>query len=100
MATSDNDFSSSLLGWRGLDYIVLSSEFGLSDQTDIDRTVFFDPLGRWIQEFGSDWPRGQGGRPRGRAGALPRAHPVSRSFPWFLYSSRLRKIARHVIISL
>ena len=53
------------LGWRGLAYIVPSSEFGPSDQTDIDRTVFLDPLGRWntIQEFDSDWPRGQGGRP-------------------------------------
>ena len=66
MTTSDNDFSSSLLqGWRGLGYIVLSSEFGPSDQTDIDRTVFLDLLGRWstIQEFGSDWPRNLGGRP-------------------------------------
>ena len=44
MATSDNDFSSLPLGWRGLDYIVLSSEFGPSDQTDIDRTVFLDPF--------------------------------------------------------
>jgi hypothetical protein len=70
MATSDNDFSSLPLGWRGLDYIVLSSEFGPSDQTDIDRMVFLDPLGRWstIQEFGSDWPRGQGERPRGEGG--------------------------------
>ena len=60
MATSDNDFSSLPLGWRGLDYIVLSSEFGPSDQTEIDRMVFLDPLGRWstIQEIDSDWPRG------------------------------------------
>ena len=87
MVTSDNDFSSLPLGWRGLDYIVPSSEFGLSDQTDIDRTVFLDPLGRWsiIREVGHDWPR---------------TRPVARSFPWLLDSSRLRKIARHVIISL
>ena len=65
MASPDNDFFSSLpQGWRGLGYIVLSSEFGPSDQTDIDHTVFLDPLGRWrtIQEFGLDWPRDQGRR--------------------------------------
>ena len=73
MATSNNDFSSLPLGWRGLDYIVLSSEFGPSDQTDIDRTVFLDPLGQWsiIREVGWDWTQHLGGRPRGRAGALP-----------------------------
>ena len=56
MATSDNDFSSLPLGWKGLDYIVLSSEFGPSDQTDIDRMVFLDPLGRWsiIREVDRD----------------------------------------------
>ena len=77
MATSDNDFSSLPLGWRGLDYIVFSSEFGPSDQIDIDRTVFLDPFGRWstIQEFGSDWPQGQGGRPRGE-GRRPALEPV------------------------
>jgi len=88
MATSDNDFSSPL-GWRGLDYIVLSSEFRPSDQTDIDHTVFLDPLGRWstIQEFGSDWPRGQDGRPRGEGGRptaeLVRSPVRSRGF-WTL----------------
>ena len=77
MATSDNDFSSLPLGCRGLDYIVLSSEFGPSDQTDIDRTVLLDPLGRWstIQDFGSDWPRSQGGHPRGEGGR-PAPKPV------------------------
>ena len=51
-------------------YIVLSREFGPSDQTDIDRTVFLDPLGRWsmIQEFGTDWTRDLGGRPSGEGG--------------------------------
>ena len=89
MATSDNYFSSLPLGWRGLDYIVLSSEFGPSDQTDIDRMVFLDPLGWWrmIQEIGSDWPRGQGGRPRwegGRPAPEPVRSPVrSRGF-WTL----------------
>ena len=73
MATSDNDFSSSLLfpqGWRGLDYIVLSSEFGPSDQTDIDHTVFLDPLGRWrvIRKTGPYWTPTQGRRPRGEGG--------------------------------
>jgi len=75
MATSDNDFFSSLpQGWRGLGYIVLSSEFGPSDQTDIDRTVFLDPLGRWslVPEKSSDWSPTQGGRPRG-VGGRPRS---------------------------
>ena len=96
MATSDNDFSSLPLGWRGLDYIVLSSEFGSSDQTDIDRMVFLNPLGRWsiIREVDCDWPRGHGRRPAPE----PVRSPV-RS-PWLLDSSTLRKIARHVIISL
>jgi len=64
---------SSPLGARGSAYIVLPSEYGPSDQTDINRMVFLDPLGRWsmIREVGCDWPRGQGGRPRRRAGALP-----------------------------
>jgi len=78
MATSDNDFFSSLpQGWRGLGYIVLSSEFRPSDQTNNDHTVFLDPLGWWstIQEFGSDWPRDQGGRPRGEGGR-PAPEPV------------------------
>ena len=88
MATSDNDFSSLSLGWRSLDYIVLSSEFGPSDQTDTDRMVFLDPLGRWsiIQEFGSDWTPGHGGHPRGRAGALP---PSPSGLPFVLVASRL-----------
>ena len=61
------------LWWRGLTYIVLSSEFGPSDQTDIDRTVFLDPLGRWsiIREVEPDWPRDQGGRPRREGRRLP-----------------------------
>jgi len=77
MATSDNDFSSLPLGWRGFDYIVHSSEFVPSDQTDIDRTVFLDPLGWWsiIREMGPDWTPGQGGRPRGEGGR-PAPEPV------------------------
>jgi len=69
MASSDNDFSSPL-GWRGLAYIAHSDEFGPSDQTDINRTVFLDPLGRWsiIREVGSDWSSDQGGCPRGEGG--------------------------------
>jgi len=59
-------------GARGPAYIALSNERGLSNQTDLNRTVFLNPLGRWsiIREAGADWPPGQGGRPRGRAGAL------------------------------
>ena len=44
-------------GARGSAYIVPSSEPGPSDQTDIDRMIFFDPLGRWsiIRETEPDW---------------------------------------------
>ena len=34
-------------GARGPAYIVPSSERGPSDQTDINRTVFLNPLGWW-----------------------------------------------------
>ena len=49
---------------RGLAYIVFSGESGKSDQTDINRTVFLDPLGQWssIREFGRDWAELHGGR--------------------------------------
>ena len=60
-------------GARGPAYIALPNERGPSDQTDLNHMVFLNPLGRWsiIREAGPDWPRQQGGRPRGRAGALP-----------------------------
>ena len=47
-------------GARGSAYIVLPSEYGSSDQTDIDRMVFLDSLGRWsmIREIEADWSRG------------------------------------------
>ena len=50
---------------RGSGYIVFSDESGPSDQTDIDRVVFLDPLGRWsvVPELDSVWSRGEGGRP-------------------------------------
>jgi len=93
MATSDNDFSSLPLGWRGHDYIVLSSEFGPSDQTDIDHTVFLDPLGRWsiIREVGQDWTQHLGGRTRGEAGHLaprPDRLPVRFRGFWSLLDGR------------
>ena len=58
------------LGDRGSTYIVLPNEYGLLDQTDINRTVFLNPLGRWsmIREVERDWPSGQGGRLRGEGG--------------------------------
>ena len=34
-------------GARGSGYIVFSDESGPSDQTDIDRVVFLEVLGRW-----------------------------------------------------
>jgi len=53
-------------GARGAAYIVRSSESGPSDQTDIDRTVFLDPLGRWsiIREVDRDWWKKEGARPK------------------------------------
>ena len=59
-------------GARGPTYIALPNERGPLDQTDLNRMVFLNPLGRWsiIREAGPDWPSHLGGRPRGRAGAL------------------------------
>ena len=64
-------------GVWGLDYIVRSGESGPLDQTDIDRVVFLNPLGRWniIPEVDSDWGSGQGGR-LGRLGGRPVPGPV------------------------
>jgi len=70
-------------GARGSAYIVLPNEYGPLDQTDINRTVFLDPLGRWsmIREVERDWPSGQGRRPRGEGGrpAPGSARPPVRS---------------------
>ena len=50
---------------RGPAYIVPPNEYGPSDQTDLNRKVFLNPLGRWsmIREVEPDWLLGQGGRP-------------------------------------
>ena len=60
----------SSLGARGAAYIALPNERGLSDQTDLNRMVFFNPLGRWsiIRETEPDWLPEQGGCPRGEGG--------------------------------
>jgi len=44
-------------GARGAAYIASPNECGPSDQTDLNRMVFLDPLGRWsiIREAGPDW---------------------------------------------
>ena len=66
-------------GARGPAYIALPNEHGPSDQTDLNRTIFLNPLGRWsiICEARADWPPGQGERPAPR----PARPPVrSRSF--------------------
>jgi len=57
-------------GARWSAYIVPPNECGPSDQTDINRTVFLNSLGRWsmIREVEADWPSGQGERPRGEGG--------------------------------
>ena len=78
---------------RGPAYIVPSSESRPSDQTDINRTVFLDPLGRWsmIREVERDWPKHQSGSPRGEGGRPvpePARLPVhSRAF-WSLLDDR------------
>ena len=88
MPTSNNDFSFLPLGWRGLAYIVPSSEFGPSDQTDIDRTVFLDTLGsgarsRRLVVIG---PEARAGAQGGRAGTLP---PSPSGLPFVPVASRL-----------
>jgi len=78
---------------RGSAYIVLPNEYGSSDQTDINRTVFLDPLGWWsiIREVERDWPPEVGGRPRGEGGrpALGPDRPPIRSHGfWSLLDDR------------
>jgi len=80
---------SSPLGARGSTYIVPPNEYGPSDQTDLNHTVFLNPLGRWsmIREVEHDWLSGQGGRLRGEGGrpapGLVRSPARSRGF-WTL----------------
>ena len=56
--------------------IVLLNEYEPSDQTNLNRTVFLNPLGRWsmIREAEPDWLSRQGGHP-----ALGPARPPARS---------------------
>ena len=90
------------LGARGPAYIALPNERGPSDQTDLNRTVFFNHLGRWsiIREAELDWLPEQGERPRGEGGRPvlgPAWPPIrSRGF-WTLLDDR--KLA-HTLISL
>jgi len=52
-------------GARGPAYIAPPNEYGPLGQTDLNRTVFLNPLGQWsmIREAEPDWLSGQGGRP-------------------------------------
>jgi len=74
---------SSPLGARGSAYIVPPNEYGSSEQTNLNRMVFLNPLGRWsmICEAEPDWLSGQGGLPRGEGGrpALGSARSPGRS---------------------
>ena len=84
-------------GARGPAYIVPSSESGPSDQTDINRIVFLDPLGQWsmIREVESDWPKHQGGRPRGEGGRPvpePARLPVRSRGLWSLLDDRKLRV--------
>jgi len=89
-------------GSRGPAYIALQNERRPSDETDLNRTVFLNPFGRWIIicEAEPDWLPEDGGRPRGEGGGPvpgPARPPVrSRGF-WTLLDER--KLA-HTLISL
>jgi len=89
-------------GARGPAYIALPNERGPSDETDLNCTVFHNPLGRWsiIIEAVPDWPRQQGGRPRGegeRPAPGPARPPVRSCGFWSLLDDR--KLP-HTLISL
>ena len=51
-------------------YIAPPNEYGPSDQSDLNRMVFLNPLGRWsiIHETEPDGLRALGGRSRGKGG--------------------------------
>ena len=82
-------------GTRGPAYIAPPNERGPSDQTDHNRMVFLNPLGRWsiIREAEPDWSPEEGGRPV-PGPARPPIH--SRGF-WTLLDDR--KLA-YMVISL
>jgi len=64
-------------GARGPAYIAPPNEYGPSNQTDFNRTVFLNSLGWWsiIRETELDWLRALGGRPRGE-GERPAPGPA------------------------
>jgi len=89
-------------GARGPAYIAFPNERGLSDQTDLNRMVFLNPLGWWsiIHEAEPDWLPEQGECPK-REGRGPVPGPTRppvcfRGF-WTLLDDR--KLA-HTLISL
>ena len=61
------------LGAREPAYIVPPNEYGPSDQTDLNRTIFLDPQRRWsiILEAEPEWWKSRAGTQGGRASALP-----------------------------
>jgi len=78
---------------QGPAYIAPPNERGPSDQTDLNRMVFLNPLGRWsiIREAEPDWLRHLGGRPRGEGGRLvpgPTRPPVRSRVFWSLLDDR------------
>ena len=84
---------------QGPAYIAPPNECGPSDQTDLNRTVFLNPLGRWsiIHEAGPDWTRHLGGRPRGFKHILkPRHHQYvsSKSYLYYEIQSVYHKTLR------
>ena len=91
----NKDLEVSSPGARGPAYIALPNERGPSDQTDLNRTVFLNPLGRWsiICKAKPDWLLEQGGRPVPR----PARPPIRSRGLWTLLDDR--KLA-HTLISL
>jgi len=74
------------LGARGPAYIAPPNEYGPSDQTDLNRMLFLNPLGRWsiIHEMEPDSLRALGRHPWGDGRCLapgpaqPPAHSRAR----------------------
>jgi len=80
-------------GARGPAYVALPNERGSSDQTDLNRMVFLDPLGRWsiIREAEPNWLPEKGGCPRGEGGRPapgPARPPIRSCGFWSLLDDR------------
>jgi len=77
-------------GARGPAYIAPPNERGPSDQTDLNRTVFLNPLGRWsmIREAEPHWLGEAGAQSPGLLG-LPLV-PMASRLLWMIENRRTR----------